>query len=114
MGFTNPPISKALAFYHGEQLVVTLGISDLERGATVVAEIELGKVAVQMRFAAMLIDADHAALEDGEHVLNRVGMNDHPAFTTGIASIHLLSEILERSNTVPTVTVNCSRHSMQL
>lgn len=29
-----------------------------------VAEIKLGKVAMQMRLAAMLVDADHAALED--------------------------------------------------
>lgn len=57
-------MGKALAFDHGKQLVVSLGVGDLERRAAIVAEIELGKVAVQVSFAAMLIDADHAALED--------------------------------------------------
>lgn len=64
IGFTNPPIGKALAFNLGKQLVVALVVGDLERCAAIVTEIELGKVAVQVRFAAMLIDADHAALED--------------------------------------------------
>lgn len=52
-GFTNPPIGKALAFDHREQLVVALGIGDLERGAAIVTEIELGKVAVQVSLATM-------------------------------------------------------------
>jgi hypothetical protein len=37
---------------------------DLERGTAVITEIEFSKVAVQMSLAAMLVDADHAALED--------------------------------------------------
>ena len=41
-------------------------------GAAVVAEIELREVAVQVGLAAKLIDAGHAALEHGEHVLDRV------------------------------------------
>lgn len=36
---------------------------DLERRAAIVTEVELGKVAVQVSLAAMLIDADHAALK---------------------------------------------------
>ena len=59
-----------------------LVIGPAKLGAAVVAEIELGKVAVKVRFAAMLIDADHAALEHGEHVLNRVRMDDDIALAT--------------------------------
>jgi hypothetical protein len=47
-------------------------ISITERGARVVAEVKLGKVAVQVLFFAMLIDAFHAALEDREITLDRV------------------------------------------
>ena len=39
-------------------------VVDLERDAVVVAEVELGQIALQVLFAAVLIDADHAALED--------------------------------------------------
>jgi len=59
--FTNPPIGKALAFDHGEQLVMAFGVGDLEARAAIVAE--LGKVAMQVSLAAMLVDADHATLE---------------------------------------------------
>jgi hypothetical protein len=52
--------------------MVTLGVLDAKRGAVVVAEIELGKVAVQVLHAAVLIDALDAALEDRELALNRV------------------------------------------
>lgn len=37
----------------------------LDSGETIVAEIQFRKVAVQMAFAAMLEDATHASLEDG-------------------------------------------------
>src|SRR5690606_15819992 len=83
-GFTNPQIGEALASDHGKQLIVTLGIADLERGTAIVSEIELGKVAVQMGSAAMLVDADHSALEHGEHVLNRVGVDHGAAIVAGI------------------------------
>jgi len=42
----------------------------------VVSEIKLGEVAVQMGFAAVLINALHAALEDGKDVLDRVGVDE--------------------------------------
>ena len=45
-----------------------------ELGAVAVAEIELRQIAVQMLFAAMLIDALHAALEDREEAFDRVRM----------------------------------------
>ena len=41
----------------------------------IIPEIELGQVAVQVLLRAMLIDALHAALEDAEVALDRIGMN---------------------------------------
>lgn len=43
---------------------MALGVGDAKSGAAIVAEIELGQLAVKMGFAAMLVDTDHAALED--------------------------------------------------
>ena len=63
-GLTNPPIGEALAADGGQQHVVAFGISDLERRAAVVTEIELGQIAMQVSLAAMLIGADHSALKD--------------------------------------------------
>lgn len=78
-GFTNPPIGKALVASHAKQIFGAFCIRDFQSGAAIVTEIELGKVAVQMSLAAMLIDANHAALEDREHVLNRVEWIDTPS-----------------------------------
>ena len=63
IGFTNTPIGKALVACHSKQIFRALGVGNLKRGAAIVTEIELGKSTVQVSFAAMLIDADHAALE---------------------------------------------------
>ena len=45
---------------------------DAKRGAAVVTKLKLAEVAVQVRFAAMLIDASHAALENRKDVLDGV------------------------------------------
>jgi hypothetical protein len=42
----------------------------------IVAEIELGKIAVQVSFLTMLVNALHAALEDGEIALDGVRRDD--------------------------------------
>lgn len=60
---------------------MALAVANLERRTTVIPEIEFGKVAMQMRFAAMPIDADYATLEDRKHVLNRVGVNHGVSFS---------------------------------
>jgi hypothetical protein len=70
IAFTNPPICQSLAFNHCKQLVVAFAVCDFQRCAAIVAEIELGKIAMQMRFAAMLVHANHAALEHGEHAFD--------------------------------------------
>ena len=43
--------------------------------AVVVAELELGRIAVQVALGAMLIDALHAPLEDAEIALDGVGVD---------------------------------------
>ena len=43
-------------------------VGEAENGA---AEIKLGKVAMQVCFAAMLIDTDHAGLADREYAFGR-------------------------------------------
>ncbi len=73
---------------------MALGVGDFERRATIVAEIELGKVAMQVSLAAMLIDADHAALEHGKDVLNRIGVDDFPAFVADIFLGRMLGRLV--------------------
>lgn len=63
-GFTNPPIGQTLVASLTKKIFGTFCIADLESSAAVMTEIELGKIAVQVSFAAMLVDADHATLED--------------------------------------------------
>lgn len=41
----------------------------------IISEIKFGKVALQVSRAAMLIDAEHPALEDAEKPFDRVGMS---------------------------------------
>src|SRR5579871_3505066 len=43
--------------------------------AAVITEVEFAEVADEMRLAAMLVDARHAALEHREHVLDGVGVD---------------------------------------
>jgi len=45
---------------------------------------------MQVRFAAMLVDADHATLEYWEHVLNRVGVDNDALFTVGVLTSRVL------------------------
>jgi hypothetical protein len=53
----------------------TLNVIYTEPDAIAVAKIELGKIPVQVLFAAMLVDALHAALEDRIVALDGVGVN---------------------------------------
>ena len=67
-------VGQSLADDASNSPLGTLNIIDAERGPIAVAEIELGGVAVQMPFLAMLIDADHAALKHAEKSLDGIGM----------------------------------------
>ena len=39
---------------------------------------------MKMGFAAVLVNTDHAVLENGEHVLNHVGVDNDVAFLPGL------------------------------
>ena len=84
MGFTNPPIGEALALDALHGVIGAHGVGVAKRGATVVAEIKLRQIAVKVGFAAVLVDAGHAALEDAEIALNRVGVD---GFALAIADV---------------------------
>ena len=60
-GLVRPQIGEAFAFDAFQRLDPALFVADL---AIVIAEIKLSQRAMQMSFAAMLVDAPHAALED--------------------------------------------------
>jgi hypothetical protein len=68
---TNPPIGKATAFHALENVAGAFRVA-LVLGR--VAKIELGKVAVHMGSAHVVIGADDAALEDGEEILGGVAV----------------------------------------
>src|SRR4051794_7135572 len=74
-GNVRPPIHEPLAEAASDDHRRTLHILDAETHARVVSELELGKVAVQMHLAAMLVNALHATLEDAEIAFDRVGMH---------------------------------------
>src|SRR4051812_8954583 len=71
-GNVRPPIHEPLAEAASDDHCGTLRVFDPGTDARVVPEIKLGKVAVQMHLAAMLVNALHATLEDAEIALNRV------------------------------------------
>jgi len=61
----------------------------------VVAELELGDVAVQVLLAAVLIDALHAALEDGEVAFDRVRV-DGLVVAVHVLACAVMNEIMTR------------------
>src|SRR4051812_2990686 len=65
-------VGHALANDAPDCLHRALGVGDSKRRALVVAEIELGKVALQMLCTDVVINAGDAALHDREITLNRV------------------------------------------
>src|SRR5947199_133212 len=62
----------------------------------IVAKIILGKVTMQMLFAAMLIDAAHAALENREIAFRRIGV-DFLSFGTFLAPSEVVTNVLFRA-----------------
>ena len=59
-----PSISEALANDTLSQSVGAVSVVHAKRCAVVMAEIKLRQIAMQMLFGAMLIGAEHAALEN--------------------------------------------------
>jgi hypothetical protein len=68
-------IGKALPNDAFDRPFGTLHIVNTKADAIAIAEIELGKISVQVFLAAMLVDALHAALEDRIVAFNGVGVN---------------------------------------
>ena len=69
------PIREPLSDNPHKSALGTLDVVYAKPNAVTIAEIELGKIAVQMPLAAMLIDAFHAALEDAVVTFNCIGMD---------------------------------------
>jgi len=71
-------IHQALAFdaLHGLDGAVNVAVAEFD--AVIVAEVKFREVAVQVLLAAVLIDAAHAALEDREEALDRIGVDVTP------------------------------------
>ena len=67
----SPPISQALAGDAFQGFGAAFCVGDL---AIAVAKIEFMQVALRVLLAAVLIDAAHAALEDREKSLDRIGV----------------------------------------
>jgi hypothetical protein len=75
LGIDRFAVSEPLADDTTDQPVGSLFVADPKTNAGVIAEIELGKVAVQVSLAAMLVDADQPALEHRKEALKGVGMH---------------------------------------
>ena len=76
-----------------ERLISALGITNAKGNPSTIPEIELGKIAVQMPFGAMLVHALHAPLEDAEIAFNRVRMSlAAPIFALVVANDAVLCE----------------------
>jgi hypothetical protein len=74
-GLVRQPVREALAGPALHGALRTFSIVDAKSDAIVVSEIKFSKVAVEMFFAAMLINPAHAAFEKREVALQRIGMN---------------------------------------
>ena len=74
LGPTNPPIHQPAAGGTTQKCVDAGATIETASDATVVAEVEFREIAMQMWLATVLIDAEHAALEEAEGALDRVGV----------------------------------------
>src|SRR5258708_678475 len=88
-------IGEPLALHSLEQNVRAVGIFNPKSNAIAIAEIEFGKIAVQVVVAAMLIDTFHTAFEDREEALDGVGMHG-PIFARNVLAKHMTGEAVIR------------------
>src|SRR4051812_18942571 len=68
-------IGEPLALHAEKGRIGTYAVIYTERDAVVIAELELGQIAVQMLLIATLVDALHATLEQAEVTFNSVGVD---------------------------------------
>src|SRR5882724_6443035 len=73
---TRPPISQPAAFDAAQGCLCPLPVRYTQTGAMVVSEIEFRKVPLKVLFAAVLVDALHAALEYRKEALNRIRVRE--------------------------------------
>ena len=79
-------IGEALADDTTKQCVGAITVIAAERGAVAVAEIKFGKIAMQVLFSAVLIDAAHPALEYRKIALDGVAVNFRQALANIFAA----------------------------
>jgi hypothetical protein len=74
-GSVSLPVHQALAFraLHGLHRPVNIAVAELN--AVIVAEVKFCRVAVQVLFLAVLVDAAHVALEDREIAFRRIDVD---------------------------------------
>ena len=73
-------IGQAFANDAFERTIRALHVINAQPDPVAVAKIKLGKIAVQVFFLAMLVNAFHAALEDRIVAFDRVAVNDRTVF----------------------------------
>jgi hypothetical protein len=89
LSVSRPRIGEALSNDTLDCSLSALHIVNSETDAVAIAEIELRKISVQMAFAAMLVNAFHATLEDRIEAFDSIGM-DVPANVFLSAMVHAL------------------------
>ena len=77
-----PTICQALSCYATQRDQAAFRVFNSMRHTVVIAELEFRRIAVQVLLTTVLIHALHAALEDAEIALNRVGVDDATAILT--------------------------------
>lgn len=77
------PVHQSLSDYTTKGGFGASRIVHPKRNTVLLAEIELGKITVQMALAGVLIGALHAAFKDAEEALDRVGV-DRPVLKVNV------------------------------
>jgi hypothetical protein len=75
-GFVRSLIHQPFALSAPDSLFCAFCIFNTEPRTVVVAEIELGKIAVQVLFADMVKRTDHAAFENGKIIFSAIDVDE--------------------------------------
>ena len=100
------PLSSRLA----DRQQSAVGVIDL---ASVVAEIELAQITMQVMASDLVINARQSTLEDGEYAFNRVGVNGgHPGLFAGILASRVIHHaMLAEASAHAIVRTEAIRHN---
>ncbi len=88
------PVHEALALRASERSRRTFSVVNVQCNSVIVAEIELRDITVNMSFAAMLVDALHAAFKDAVEALKGIGVN----LATAIFASTVIDVFVARKN----------------